>query len=471
MTRRQRWITGVALVAILGLAGAVLVRRVTGPADDNHLSDEENFKYGSIGNEGAAGVPYWLWLILPRVFPDKLPGPGGYASLGIGWEEGREMPIGFTKTTIGIARVGVNCAACHTTSVRRSPTDKPQFILGGPAQQFDIQAYQRFFIDCAKDPRFTADVLMKELGNVYNFSVVERALYRYVVIPGTRRRLLEQERRFAWMDTRPGWGPGRTDMNPFKLMVLKLKDDGSVGSTDMMAIWNEREHERFLRHSDGLTSSLADASYAAALATGASATSINTESVRRVSEWVLTLPSPRFPFPVNQEVAAHGKSIFDGHCAACHAPGGPRVGTVIPLTEVGTDPSRAKHWTNEAANEFNRRYDAYPWGFDHFRGDMDGYVAPALDGVWARAPYLHNGSVPSLHDLLEPNGNRPGSFYRGNDVYDSRSVGFVSDIPSRGRQFFRFDTELPGNGNEGHLYGTALSPADKGALIEYLKTL
>ena len=59
------------------------------------------FKYGSIGAEHDAGVPYWIWYVLPRMFPEKLPGPGGYASLGVWWEEGQELPIGFTKKVIG----------------------------------------------------------------------------------------------------------------------------------------------------------------------------------------------------------------------------------------------------------------------------------------------------------------------------------------------------------------------------------
>ena len=437
-----------------------------------YASNEEHFKYGSIGIEESTGMPYWLWLVMPRMFPEKLPGPGGYASLGIVWEEGNEMPVGFTKTTIGIPRVGVNCAACHTTSVRKTPQDKPLLIPGGPAQQFDIQGYQRFLIACAKDPRFTADEILKELQFVYKFSFIEKILYRYVIIPATRKGLLEQEKDFAWMNLRPDWGPGRTDMNPFKLMVLKLNDDRSVGNADMMAIWNERKHEGFLRHSDGLDSALIEASNAAALASGATAGSINIPAIQRVNQWLLDLPSPQFPFPVDRRLADRGKDLFNQQCEGCHAFGSARVGKLIPLAEIGTDPNRAKHWTTQAADEFNRQFDKFSWGFDHFQGNTGGYVALALDGVWARAPYLHNGSVPSLHDLLEPPGSRPKMFYRGNDVYDPRGVGFVSDVPSRGgRQFSRFDTGLPGNGNEGHSYGTALVPADKTALVEYLKTL
>ncbi len=97
-----------------------------------------------------------------------------------------------------------------------------------------------------------------------------------------------------------------------------------------------------------------------------------------------------------------------------------------------------------------------------------------LDGIWLRAPYLHNGSVPSLRDLLEPAAARPKVFWRGNDLFDPVKVGFVSDSPEAGgKKFFRFDTAEAGNGNGGHegvAYGTGLSPDDKAALVEFLKT-
>src|SRR5512143_512754 len=89
----------------------------------------EHFKYGSIGVEEPAGIPYWIWVVLPRIFADKLPGPGGYVALGATWEMGRELPIGFTKERIGIDRVGVNCAGCHTASVRGAPSEAPRIYL------------------------------------------------------------------------------------------------------------------------------------------------------------------------------------------------------------------------------------------------------------------------------------------------------------------------------------------------------
>jgi mono/diheme cytochrome c family protein len=470
-TKKRKWLRHLLIVlGVVGVLGFVLWSHLFRREPVSFASDEEHFKYASIGLEEPIGMPYWIWLVMPRMFPEKLPGPG-YTSLGMVWEEGKEMPVGFSKTTIGFPRVGVNCAACHTTSVRKTPESKPILIPGGPAHQFDIQAYQRFLIACAKDPRFNADEILKELQYVTKFSIVEKALYRYLIIPFTKKGLLEQEQLYAWMSLRPNWGPGRTDMNPFKLMVLKLDDDRSVGNTDMMAIWNERAHEGFLRHTDGLNPTVIEASYSAALAAGATAKSINIAGVHRVNEWLMDLPSPAYPFAIDSTVAARGRDVFTRECASCHEIGQSRVGKLIPLAEIGTDPNRAQHWTKKAADEFNSQFDKFDWGFDHFQGSTGGYVALALDGVWARAPYLHNGSVPSLRDMLEPVANRPKTFYRGYDVYDPQKVGFVSDVPAKaGRQFFQYDTALPGNNNGGHLHGTGLPAAEKSALIEYLKT-
>jgi hypothetical protein len=114
------------------------------------------------------------------------------------------------------------------------------------------------------------------------------------------------------------------------------------------------------------------------------------------------------------------------------------------------------------------------WRFTHFH-KTDGYANMPLDGAWARAPYLHNGSVPTLRDLLDAPEMRPKEFYRGDNVYDQKKVGFASDrAEESGRHFSRYDTSVRGNGNGGHAgaeYGTDLPDADKDALVEYMKTL
>jgi mono/diheme cytochrome c family protein len=468
--RRWRRVIGSLLVIAAFLVGIVWFKffRIV-PV--HYESAEEHFKYGSIGVEAPAGIPYWIWLVLPRIFPEKLPGPGGYVSLGVSWEEGQELPVGFTKVTIGFPRVGVNCANCHTTSVRATPRDKPVFYLGGPSSRYDPQAYVRFLFACAKDPRFNADTIMKEINYIIRLSWLDRLIYRYILIPRTKRGLLKAEKDdYYWMSERPDWGPGRTDMNPFQRQVMRLPDDHSIGSTDIMAVWNERAHEGYLRHSDGLNTTLVEAVRSAALAAGASKKSIDIHSLDRVQAWLMELPSPKYPFPLDAALASRGCPLFDAQCATCHAFSGARTGSVIPVSEVGTDGHRVDHWPKSSAETFNRYATGLPWAFHNFRSS-NGYVALPLDGIWLRAPYLHNGSVSSLKELLKRPVDRLKVFYRGYDVYDQANAGFVVSGMETERMGFRYDTRIPGNSNQGHSYGTDLPTEDKQALIEFLKTL
>jgi hypothetical protein len=142
------------------------------------------------------------------------------------------------------------------------------------------------------------------------------------------------------------------------------------------------------------------------------------------------------------------------------------VGRTTPLAEIGTDPDLLNAFNGVVVDAI----DAQPWKLSHF-SRTDGYLNLLLDGVWLRAPYLHNGAVPSLRDLLTRPEERPTSFVRGYDVYDYAAVGFVSSGPGAERVGWRYDTRARGNSNQGHLYGTDLSPSDKQALLEYLKTL
>lgn len=454
----------IAAIAITGWA--TLARRA--PLT-YYESPEDHFKYGSVGTEAVAGIPYWIWVVLPRLFPEKLTGSGGHTSLGFTWEEGREMPIGLTKETIGFDRVGMNCATCHVGTVRTAELKNPTFILGGPSTKFDAQQYARFLFACANDPRFTATFILPEIEYNHHLTLFESLLYRFIIIPRTKKTLLAQEQSFAWMNSRPDTGPGRTDMNPFKISVLTLADDDSIGSTDVMAIWNEGAHKGFHYHSDGLNTSLRESIISGALGTGTTPKEINLDSLERIESWMKQVQPPKFPFPINQALADQGQKIFTTQCATCHVLGGERTGQVIALSEVKTDPNRAKHWTQEAADAFNEFAENYPWDFDQF-GDTDGYTALSLEGLWARAPYLHNGSVPSLTSLLDKPEDRPAVFYRGYDIYDPEAVGFVSTGDSAEAIGFKVDTTVIGNGNQGHLYGTELPEADKRSLIEYLKT-
>jgi hypothetical protein len=97
-------VTGLAvlllLAAVLAYVGWYRFFREEPQPDWVTATPEMRFKYGSIGAEWDAGIPYWIFYVIPRVFPDKFPGPGGYASLGAAWEQGQELPIGFTRSAI-----------------------------------------------------------------------------------------------------------------------------------------------------------------------------------------------------------------------------------------------------------------------------------------------------------------------------------------------------------------------------------
>jgi cytochrome c peroxidase len=188
-----------------------------------------------------------------------------------------------------------------------------------------------------------------------------------------------------------------------------------------------------------------------------------------VMNYIGALEAPKYPLPVDDGLAATGAAVYSAHCAACHDPGAKRTGTIIPLAEIGTDRHRLDMWTADSAAAYNAYGEGHAWKFAAFQKSA-GYTATPIDGVWLTAPYLHNGSVPTLADLLEPPLNRPTRFWRGYDVYDAARVGFVVEGSEAEQAGTAFDTALPGNGNGGHTYGTELPADEKRALLEYLKT-
>ncbi|HEV2060740.1 MAG TPA: hypothetical protein VGR11_15420 [Solirubrobacteraceae bacterium] len=460
----------VAWFVVLGIVAAIVMTR----SDPETYADiEEHFKYGSIGAEGRSGVPASLWLALPEVFPDLLPeGRGeGYERVGLLYEEGKTRPIGtsFRETEVGM--VGLNCAVCHVGTLRASKDARRQIILGMPANQFNLQAYLNFLRNAGGDERFNADTLIPAIKKVDpDFSRVDEVLYRQYVIPRTKAALQQLRDDFKWMDVRPAEGPGRVDtFNPYKVIV-GISTGDTIGTSDLPSIWNQRPREGMHLHWDGNNDSVAERNISAAIGAGASADSLDHEALKRVRDWILDLKAPRYPRErIDADLARRGAGIYAESCASCHSFKGSRVGKVTPIDEIGTDRHRLDSFTQELVDKQGEGTGNLP-KFSHFR-KTNGYANQPLDGVWLRAPYLHNGSVPTLADLLKPPRERPDVFYRGIDIYDWERVGFISRGTTAKRDGFRFDTSERGNGNGGHTYGTNLSARDKRALIEYMKTL
>ncbi len=186
-------------------------------------------------------------------------------------------------------------------------------------------------------------------------------------------------------------------------------------------------------------------------------------------QWILELKAPAYPAErIDAAKAAQGAVTYQRECASCHDVGAARTGQVTSLAEVGTDRERVDSFTAVLAAGMNTIGEGKPWKFSHFR-KTDGYANLPLDGIWLRAPYLHNGSVPTLRALLFPE-TRPAEFYRAYDVYDWANVGFIASGPEAAREGVLFSTRERGNSNVGHLYGTTLDAAARDALLEYLKT-
>src|SRR4030095_4863064 len=376
-------------------------------------------------------------------------------------------------------RAANNCAVCHTATYRTKADETAVFVVASPGHTTNVEGFFRFLIDCAKDPRFNADNLMSEINLVTKLDLIDKMLYRFFVIPITKKRLLEREAQFAWIYRKdfPDWGPGRDDaMNLTKYFMTKQPMDDTFGPTDMPSIWNLQKYKaeqgmfmNFAGDSHDAYSVIMDSALGLLCAAPAQQDDF-LEQVKWLHEYLTKLPPPKYPFPVDATKAEAGKEVFAKNCATCHASA--RADTRIPLAEIGTDRNRLDSWNKNAAAIANKV--VTDMGLQRkglVEETLDGYIAAFLDGLWLRAPYLHNGSVPNLRDLLEPAAQRPKVFYRGYDVYDPSKVGFTTDGPEAQRSGTRFDVSLKANGNQGHEFGTNLSAGEKDVLVEYMKTL
>jgi mono/diheme cytochrome c family protein len=487
--RWARWLAVSLAIPTLALAAlATYVAAVFMEDEPVAYGDPvEHFKYGSTGGERESGFPYWIFQVMPRVCERHL--PGGYASLGMVFEDGKDLPVGMSMRRYqGVDRTFLNCAVCHTSTVRDAPDAKPLVVTGMPANTFNVWGFQKFFFECGKDPKFAAEYVVPEIDRLMRergkkLGPVDRHVIYPVAVALMRERLIMLSGRFEELLTYPEWGPGRVDtFNAAKVLFnFPLKDlplHEKNAPSDFPSIWLQQPRKGMQLHWDGNNTKVEERNRSAAFGTGTTPATLDNAAIERVERWLANVEPPKYPYPIDATKAARGGELYAAYCASCHGASGREfagkfVGRVTPLADVGTDRRRLDSYTYELAVNQGTLYIDEPWQFRNFRKTF-GYANMPLDGVWLRAPYLHNGSVPTLRDLLEPAAKRPREFYRGNDVYDPRKVGFVSGVPAQGaRKFFPFDTRTPGNSNAGHdgkAYGTELPPGDKDALVEYLKT-
>jgi processive rubber oxygenase RoxA-like protein len=268
----------------------------------------------------------------------------------------------------------------------------------------------------------------------------------------------------------PASGPGRNDA--FGLLAASLLHAPQPYSPIKFGlVWNVGK--RTWVHWDGNTKSPIARNLLASLGLGAPMHGKHGDlifaDVKRQTDLSEKIAPPKYPFKIDNEAAKRGAPLFKTNCNSCH--GGPESDKrLFPVAEVGTDPHRAEMFTQKLADGFNKflaelEAEGYQPPKESGVRSTGKYFAATLSGVWARSPYLHNGSVRTMQELLTPPSERAKTFHRGSRVFDEREMGYTNDGA------YVLDTSDSGNSNSGHDYGTKLSAGEKHDLIEYLKTL
>jgi mono/diheme cytochrome c family protein len=453
------------------------------------------------------------------------------------------LPVGFAKTFDAIEGkvwVGLTCAACHTTEI--SYNNQTIRIDGGPSmldamtlldeigrsvqvlvvKGSDEDKFSRFAKAVKKQDKKTTEKQLKEEVGKYYESL-------------QKPQEIAKERNIALYPNR--WGKGRLDaLGRGGNTILLQLDRSNLRSADapvsFPAIWNTWSLNWI--QWNGAVMQPMGRNLLQAIGLGARLTwdpndnrfrtSVSVKDLAKIEELIQKLKPPAWPSkifttPIDEEKASRGATLYKEQCAHCHVPELTppnnnhqpfKMVNLIPLEEIGTDPL-------SATNFHNRTVKTGPLGFglltaadvaqylttnilegqyheldlpqeqqDVWNGYRPNiiqaplaYMARPHSGVWALAPYLHNGSVPNLYQLLSPREERENVFYVGHSEFDPRHVGFVTQ--KKTPTDFKFDTTFPGNSNAGHEFrdgplrngviGPALSETERWDLIEYLKTI
>jgi hypothetical protein len=273
----------------------------------------------------------------------------------------------------------------------------------------------------------------------------------------------------------------------YKVQNQNFPEDTPKGLVKVPHLWGYGEKRKSGSFTDGEgDGTLPGWAIAVELYAGQTVENVRTylEKVHAAEDYLSDLLPPKYPFEVNKLSAVRGEKIFLQACSKCHgtyerdADNLPifKESKHIPLRIVQTDSKRLDALTPElydliASGPLNDIMKTHPQ-------QEKGYVAPLLWGIWSRFPYLHNGSVPTIMDLLSPPSSRPNIFslFKAGEKerFDPINLGLKKSIKEALKSDrSTYDTSRPGHSNQGHYFKSfdALTAADKSDLIEYLKTL
>jgi hypothetical protein len=489
-------------------------------------SDLEFFLHGSMSTEV---VPEKVLRTFIKIYPDLFPS-ADLSHLGLLPDSAFGWPIGFSRTNVphlgGLSAVGVNCAACHVGDISPPGGGTPVRVLG-MTSLFNSEAYfgavaistfrteetenmkkflaaylalsrsgaeeaaQKWFaeewpkqeaavrVTIAADPAGGGSAGLGELVDLKpgdldfgdSLSGKELPNRAYAVL-----KLFHNLRASLHIPdvppekAPPQSGPGRNDAFGSLSLVL-FNEPQPYAPVKYGLVWNV--DRRTWVDWDGNTRSPLERNLLASLGLGAPLTGkrghLDFDLVKRQTDLSETIRSPRYPFSIDRTAALRGEYLFQTQCRSCHG-FEEGDGRLYPPGLIGTEPTRAAHFTYHEADNFNRflaelEIPGYkPPEHPGIRSTQR-YWAATLSGVWARSPYLHNGSVRTMKELLTPPAKRATTFRRGSHQYDGNDMGYTDEGP------YVLDTSTAGSANTGHTYGTAFLDREKRDLIEYLKTL
>ena len=477
----------------------------------------------------------WLAALKTADGSSKLMAPSTVARFGFLQGDGTTAlnpyawPLGFTvsdpKSSGGVAIAGITCAACHTGQIeyrgRAVRIDGGQSMVDLAAFEGAVLAALRAVVDDpVRQTAFFRDAV--EAGYPAN-----RVKPDFVRFTGAASNMLHGQAALSKLAP----GPGRVDAVQGIVDALLRHDiavpansrsyDAPVSYPYLWDIWrlSRLQYNGFLPPqalsrnigevlgTSGRTN-IVDSAGALNPPPERWRTSIQLDNLLWLETVLKGLSAPTWPAqvlgPVDPTKAAHGRALFAAHCSGCHGikqlPGGNWDVAIVPLKVIATDP-------DQATNFAGRTYDASKLGLgpavnataaatiinavrrqlysdnkvlsarreNDVRFDAPcGYKARPLIGVWATPPFLHNGAVRTIYDLLSD--KRSASFGVGTRRFDPAKLGYIDDV---GAGASRLDTHTTGNSNAGHWWtddvarpgriGPRLTEAEKYALIEYLK--
>ncbi|WP_150526658.1 hypothetical protein [Roseibium sediminis] len=426
----------------------------------------------------------------------------------------RQLPLGFTYgylSPIGGSKLLVSnlgCPACHggVTYDQHGDPRPDKAWLGMPNTSINIEGFvQEVFvairgqIDKPSELLATARLLFPEMD------WREELTLRWLAIPAVRDKISTLEEKTSPLPF-PNGLPGATNgvaalkhQLEVPLLAGGIGDNGIVSVPELGGhVWRSslladgayapqgRDRQRPLKKTDIDERHLGSLAYLTTFFTIPSmgVSPSQAHNFRKDAEAIFTFLASTykpqgFPGPINLTKARLGHATYERDCASCHGSYDwtnqrPEL-SLFPnwLGDVGTDPLRAQSFTKQLADAVA----STPYGKIVSAKPTGQYAAPPLSGIWASAPYLHNGSVPSLWQLLTPS-DRLEIFKIGGHALDFSKVGLRhtenGDYPEAYAPFSEpvwYETHRSGQSNGGHNQGINLKADDKLDLIEFLKLL